>query len=152
VRLSIHDPSDLRRRLAAALSLDGGPGVPGGAAAVEVAGSVACEGFVRQLIRYESPDGDVIPAYLAIPDGAGPFPAVVVFHQHAGQRHLGKSEAQTIWPRRPRAVPQVASLPGRSRVARAGRRRPGGRLAALVVQRPRTPAVPRCGPAPGVAG
>lgn len=90
--MSIHDPSDLRRQLAAALSMDSGPGVPVGAPAVQVTGSVACEGFVRQPIRYGSPDGDVIPAYLAIPDGAGPFPAVVVFHQHAGQRHLGKSE------------------------------------------------------------
>ena len=27
-----------------------------------------------------------------MPEGSGPFPAVVIFHQHAGQRHLGKSE------------------------------------------------------------
>lgn len=51
------------------------------------------EGYRRCRITYPSAEGDSIPAYLLIPDGAGPFPAVIVHHQHAGQRHLGKSEA-----------------------------------------------------------
>lgn len=49
-------------------------------------------GYRRCRISYPSAEGDPIPAYLLIPDGDGPFPAVVVHHQHAGQRHLGKSE------------------------------------------------------------
>jgi dienelactone hydrolase len=49
-------------------------------------------GYRRCRIAYPSIEGDPIPAYLLIPDGAGPFPAVVAHHQHAGQRHLGKSE------------------------------------------------------------
>ena len=49
-------------------------------------------GYRRCRIAYSGTEGDSIPAYLLIPDGAGPFPAIVVHHQHAGQRHLGKSE------------------------------------------------------------
>ena len=45
----------------------------------------------RRLVRVVSDETD-IPAYLFVPDGDGPFPAAVVFHQHAGERHIGKSE------------------------------------------------------------
>ena len=41
------------------------------------------------LVRTGTQD---IPAWVGIPDGTGPFPAVVLLHQHAGQRELGKSE------------------------------------------------------------
>jgi dienelactone hydrolase len=47
--------------------------------------------YVRYLIHLVTED-DTIPSLLAVPSGTGPFPAVVVFHQHAGQRHFGKSE------------------------------------------------------------
>jgi dienelactone hydrolase len=49
-------------------------------------------GYRRILINYAGDEGDRIPAYLLLPHGAGPFAAVLVHHQHAGQRHLGKSE------------------------------------------------------------
>ena len=49
-------------------------------------------GYRRCRISYASADGESIPAYLLLPDGDGPFPAIVVHHQHAGQRYLGKSE------------------------------------------------------------
>ncbi len=49
-------------------------------------------GYRRCRISYPSAEGEAIPAYMLIPDGDGPFPAVVVHHQHAGQRHFGKSE------------------------------------------------------------
>lgn len=45
----------------------------------------------RRLVRVLSEETE-IPAFLFVPDGDGPFPAAVVFHQHAGERHLGKSE------------------------------------------------------------
>lgn len=50
------------------------------------------DGYTRFLIRYRSAEGDHIPAYLLIPDGRGPWPAVVVHHQHNSERHIGKSE------------------------------------------------------------
>lgn len=43
-------------------------------------------------IQYEVGDGDVVPAYLFEPSTPGRAPGVVVFHQHASQWHLGKSE------------------------------------------------------------
>ncbi len=43
-------------------------------------------------IRYQTSDGDEVPAFLWIPDGVGPFPAVLVHHQHNSERHFGKSE------------------------------------------------------------
>lgn len=50
------------------------------------------DGYERLLISYQSHDDDFIPAYLLLPEGEGPFPAVIVHHQHNGERHLGKSE------------------------------------------------------------
>jgi dienelactone hydrolase len=58
----------------------------------EVVESMACQGYTRQRINFPAGDGDQIPAYLLIPGGEGPSPAVIIHHQHASQRHLGKSE------------------------------------------------------------
>jgi dienelactone hydrolase len=49
-------------------------------------------GHLGRAIRYPSPDGDSIPAQLLTPPGDGPFPAVLVHHQHNSQHWLGKSE------------------------------------------------------------
>jgi dienelactone hydrolase len=56
-----------------------------------VLSSVQEDSFARQLVVLVT-DEDTIPSLLAVPAGEGPFPAVVIFHQHAGQRHYGKSE------------------------------------------------------------
>jgi dienelactone hydrolase len=50
------------------------------------------QGYRRLHIYYPSGEGDEIPAFLLLPDGNGPFAAVLLHHQHHGQRHLGKSE------------------------------------------------------------
>jgi dienelactone hydrolase len=50
------------------------------------------QGYRRSLIRYPGDEGDSIPAWLLMPHGAGPFAAVLLHHQHHGQRHFGKSE------------------------------------------------------------
>ena len=50
------------------------------------------DGYQRLHISYPSQEGDQIPAFLLLPDGRGPFAAVLVHHQHNSQRHLGKSE------------------------------------------------------------
>jgi dienelactone hydrolase len=64
---------------------------PGPPPEVEVLSSSHEDGYVRHLIHLVTAD-DTIPSFLAVPSGTGPFPAVVVFHQHAGERHFGKSE------------------------------------------------------------
>lgn len=47
----------------------------------------------RWRIHYPSRDGEAIPAFLLIPQGLrAPTAAVLLHHQHAGQRHFGKSE------------------------------------------------------------
>ncbi len=66
--------------------------VPTGSINFSTKNVVQKEGYRHALIQYESVDGDVIPAYLLLPDGDGPFAAVLVHHQHHGQRHWGKSE------------------------------------------------------------
>jgi len=53
---------------------------------------VDMDGYTRLRVSYKSEDGDEIPAYLLEPEGNSPFAAVLVHHQHAGQRHFGKSE------------------------------------------------------------
>ena len=64
---------------------------PGPPSSVKELSSSQEDGYVRHLVQLVTED-DAIPSLLAVPPGAGPFPAVVVFHQHAGQRHFGKSE------------------------------------------------------------
>lgn len=54
--------------------------------------SVKADGHQRLRISYASEEGDEIPAYLLLPEGRGAFGAVLVHHQHHGQRHVGKSE------------------------------------------------------------
>ena len=53
------------------------------------------DGYRIESISYEVEPGDRVPAMLLIPDGVtpvAPAPAIAVWHQHAGQYHLGKSE------------------------------------------------------------
>src|SRR5918994_2311079 len=83
----LEDAERLRGELRSFLGVDADPVAP----TTEVISTVREDGFSRQLVHLVT-DDDRIPAFLAVPDGDGPFPAVVVFHQHAGQRHLGKSE------------------------------------------------------------
>ena len=53
---------------------------------------VDADGYTRQRLSYTSEEGDEIPAYLLQPKGDGLFAGVLVHHQHASQRHFGKSE------------------------------------------------------------
>ena len=50
------------------------------------------EGFDRETIEYRGLEGDLIPAFLFTPRGRETLGGVVVFHQHNGEFHFGKSE------------------------------------------------------------
>ena len=78
---------ELRRELAAFL----GFAVPL-APAIQCLDSSAEPGYTRTLLTYPDGDGEAIPAYLLVPKGEGPFPSVLVHHQHNSEYHLGKSE------------------------------------------------------------
>ncbi len=49
-------------------------------------------GYRRLRVSYPGLDREPIPAFLLLPEGAGPYAAVLVHHQHNSERHLGKSE------------------------------------------------------------
>ncbi|MBS3776801.1 MAG: dienelactone hydrolase family protein [Bacteroidales bacterium] len=53
------------------------------------------DGYRIESLTYEVQPGERIPALLLVPDtatGDNPAPGIAVWHQHAGQYHLGKSE------------------------------------------------------------
>lgn len=53
------------------------------------------DGFTIHSLYYDAEPDDAIPALLLVPDGVTakkPAPAIAIWHQHAGQWHLGKSE------------------------------------------------------------
>src|SRR4051812_24927513 len=58
---------------------------------VRICGSWVRDGFVEQLVEYAS-GGERVPAYVMLPEGWMGGAAVVVYHQHNGEWHLGKSE------------------------------------------------------------
>ncbi|MDR7191548.1 hypothetical protein [Luteimonas terrae] len=49
-------------------------------------------GYTRQRIEYGGLEGDTIPAFLFTPTAQPARGGVVVFHQHNGEFHFGKSE------------------------------------------------------------
>ena len=57
----------------------------------KICDSIDEEGYTRQHIRYDS-DGDEVKAFLLLPKVLSQNPAVLINHQHNGERHLGKSE------------------------------------------------------------
>jgi dienelactone hydrolase len=60
-----------------------------------VSETTQADGFRIEKLTYEAEPSDHIPALLLIPDGiaaANAAPGICVWHQHAGQWHLGKSE------------------------------------------------------------
>jgi len=50
------------------------------------------DGFSCEYIQYRGLEGDRIPAFLFMPKGCDALGGVVVFHQHNGEFHFGKSE------------------------------------------------------------
>ena len=50
------------------------------------------DGFTRERIEYRGLEDDAIPAFLFTPTGREILGGVVVFHQHNGEFHFGKSE------------------------------------------------------------
>ena len=62
------------------------------AVAFERGDVTAFDGYTRQRIEYRGLEGDAIPAFLFAPTAQRAQGGVVVFHQHNGEFHFGKSE------------------------------------------------------------
>jgi dienelactone hydrolase len=55
----------------------------------------AGDGYRIEHVQYQVELGEMVPAVMLVPDGVDesrPAPGICVWHQHAGQWHLGKSE------------------------------------------------------------
>jgi dienelactone hydrolase len=50
------------------------------------------DGYLELRVRYAGIEEEEVPALLLVPDGTGPFPAVLAHHQQNSEWHLGKSE------------------------------------------------------------
>nr|WP_320059678.1 alpha/beta hydrolase family protein [uncultured Bacteroides sp.] len=50
------------------------------------------KGYTAQKIRFSVSAWSRIPAYLLIPDGQGPFPAVIMLHDHGAHFSIGKEK------------------------------------------------------------
>lgn len=87
VSAELEDGHALRKEIRSFLGVQ--PSSPG--PEVRTLASWQDDGYVRHLVHLVTSD-DAIPAFLAVPMGVGPFPGVVVLHQHAGRRQFGKSE------------------------------------------------------------
>ena len=61
----------------------------------QIVGREAADGYRIEHVQYQVEPGERVPAVLLIPDGVDDSrkaPGICVWHQHAGQWHLGKSE------------------------------------------------------------
>jgi len=64
------------------------PAKPG----IKIASREEREGYRADKLLIDNGAGAEIPAWLLVPKGPGPFPAILYHHWHAGQYHLGKEE------------------------------------------------------------
>lgn len=59
---------------------------------MELVGTEQRDGYKAQKIRFNVSEWCRIPAYLLVPDGEGPFPAVVMLHDHGAHFSIGKEK------------------------------------------------------------
>lgn len=84
--------ADFRDRLLAGL---GGPWPEPSPLKPQILETTQHAGYRIEKLTYEAEPDDPIPALLLVPDGvtsSNPAPGICVWHQHAGQWHLGKTE------------------------------------------------------------
>lgn len=87
VLLSYQMATDLATTLRARLALAAPGPVP-----VRRVGRRDADGYHRERLEYQGFEGDTIPAFLFTPSERPLRGGVVVFHQHNGEFHFGKSE------------------------------------------------------------
>jgi cephalosporin-C deacetylase-like acetyl esterase len=58
----------------------------------DVTETIQMPSYQRMRITFQGDEGDLIPAYLLLPNGPKSGGGVLIHHQHNSERHLGKSE------------------------------------------------------------
>jgi len=66
-----------------------------GAAEVAVIGRA--DDGTRRRLKVSFPTGATAEALMLVPEGAGPHPAVVLFHDHGSEFAIGKEKVLTPW-------------------------------------------------------
>lgn len=78
------------------------PAPPGAAPDMQVIEEELREGYTAQKIVFNVSEYSRVPAYLLIPEGEGPFPAILLMHDHGAHFTIGKEKMV-----RPFNVPDV---------------------------------------------
>ncbi len=83
VRIATREQWDARRRDIARRTLDimGDPPAANPALEARIESKTRLNGYTRLKVSYMSADGERIPAWLLLPEGPGPFPAVIALHE-----------------------------------------------------------------------
>ncbi len=81
-----------RRQARAKLFECMGPSMPSAPFDMEVLESERREGFTAQRIAFNISAYERVPAYLLVPDGEGPFPAILLLHDHGARFSIGKEK------------------------------------------------------------
>src|SRR5262245_4757840 len=63
---------------------------------LRVVSSEKSNGYTLQELTYASPRGGRVPAFLSVPDGRGPFPAVLLLHGLPGSARDMLREAERL--------------------------------------------------------
>ena len=60
--------------------------------AMEVTDREQRDGYEARKIRFNLSEWSRVPAYLLVPEGKGPFPAIVLLHDHGAHFSIGKEK------------------------------------------------------------
>lgn len=70
----------------------------------EIISSKKFEGYTSRKVAFNISADSRVLAYLLIPDGAGPFPAVLLLHDHGAEFRIGKEKLVRPWDDTPEKI------------------------------------------------
>lgn len=75
---------------------------------MSVVGTEQRAGYEARKIWFNVSEWSRIPAYLLVPDGKGPFPAIIMLHDHGAHFSIGKEKwcVLSVFHRKYRSMPR----------------------------------------------